>query len=73
MALNAKLGMNNDYERQTKKVVALMLKWKGGSKRQTEYVALNAKIKKDSVIKCQNENIALNAKLKRGSGFERWT
>ena len=30
--------------------------------------ALNAKLKKDGVIKCQNENTALNTKLKRGGG-----
>ena len=33
-------------------------------------VALNAKLKKDGVIKCQNENTVLNAKLKRGGGSE---
>ena len=40
---------------------------------KTKLAALNAKLKKDGVIKCQNENTALNAKLKRGGGFERQT
>ena len=50
-----------------------MLKWKRGFEHQTEYMALNANIKKDGAIKCQNENTALNAKLKRGGGSERQT
>ena len=33
---------------------------------KTKLAALNAKLKKDGVIKCQNENTALNTKLKRG-------
>ena len=45
VALNAKQKMNNSSKRQTKKVVALMSKWKCGSERQTEDAALNAKIK----------------------------
>ena len=44
-ALNAKRKMNNGSECQMKKVMALISKWKWGSERQTEDVALNTKLK----------------------------
>ena len=60
VALNTKRKMINDSERQTKKVIALISKWKCGFELQNEDVALNAKPK---------ENVAPNAKMR----MQLWT
>ena len=60
MALNIELKTNNDSKCQTKKVMALISKWKCGSERRDRDVALNAKI----------GNMALNTKWKMDNGSE---
>ena len=60
VALNTKRKMINDSECQTKKVIALISKWKCGFELQKEDVALNAKPK---------ENVAPNAKMR----MQLWT
>ena len=63
MALNAKL----------KKVVALMLKWKCGSKCQTEDAALNAKIKMWLSTSKKNKDLDVKMKMWLWTLNEKWT
>ena len=48
-------------------------KWSTALNATNETTALNAKLKKDIIIKHQNEKTALNAEMKRNGGSERQT